>query len=76
MDSDPGMERLALIMVDRDRDVHVLHYLFSVQIEPHSKEHHLLYLRGELPLKGIPLIADIPVASLTVRRSVSSVPRE
>ena len=32
VDSAPGMESLSLLMVDQYREVHVLHYFFSVPV--------------------------------------------
>ena len=70
------MERLSLLMVDQDGEVHVLHSSFSLQVGPYATKRRLLDFRGELTSEGLPPTADIPVASLTVRQTTRNVPRE
>ena len=76
VDSAPTMECLALIMVNWDGEVQVLHPFFSVPVAPYGTDRCLLDFRGELPSEGLPQIAAIPVASFVVQHAVNSVPRE
>ena len=70
------MERLILLVVGRDGEVHILHSFFS------NSGCNLLYrdllalFQGRYSLGGLRRISEIPVASLAVRRSVSAVLRE
>ena len=76
VDSAPGTERLALLMVDQDGEVHVLHSFFSVSVRPYYTESCFLAFRGDITPEGLPPIANIPVDSLLVQCAFSAVPRE
>ena len=76
LESAPGMECLALLTVDYDEEVHVLHSFSPTQVGPYAAERRFLDFSEGLPLEGLPPLAEIPVASLAVRRAVSSFPRE
>ena len=67
VDSASIIERLSLLIVGRDGEVHVMHSFFSVPVVPYAAKQFLLVFRGELTLEGLPPIVDIPVASLAVR---------
>ena len=70
------MERLDLLMVNLDGEVHVMNYFLSIPVVPYVTKLGLMVFGGDLPLEGTPPITEIPVASLAVQRAVSAVMRE
>ena len=56
--------------------MNVLHSLLSFLVETYAIERHLLDVRGELPFEGLPLVTNISVAYLVVKREIIAVPRE
>ena len=54
LDPVPGLERLALILVDSDGTVNILHSLFSVPVGPYYTDRRLLAFSGELPPESLP----------------------
>ena len=71
----PGLERVTLVGVDKDRRVHLMHSLFSVRVNKYSIECRLFDYVGELPAKGLPQVTDILPDFFAARRSVCAVPR-
>ena len=55
----PGLERVTLVGVESDGMVHLLHSLFSVQVELYLTSRWLFACQGELPAKGLPLVVKI-----------------
>ena len=76
MDLDVGMERLALLGVDRGGTVHALHSFFSIPIGSYFTEGRLIAFSGKLPTERLPPVIDLPVASFMVWCAVCTVPRE
>ena len=76
VDPAPGMEHLALLGVDRDGRVHVLHSFFSIPVGRYSTERRLLDFSGDLSPEGIPTVTDPPVYAFAVQRIIFTVPRE
>ena len=66
VNSAPRMERLHLLMVEWDGQVHVLRSFLSVLVVSYATKQLLLDFRRDIPSEGIPPIAKIPVASILV----------
>ena len=50
----PGLEKVTLVGVDKDRWVHLMHSLFSICVNVYSTECRLYACVGELPAEGLP----------------------
>ena len=61
MDPIPKYGRLALLGVDRDGTVHLLHLLLSVSVIIYSMSRWLFACLGGFPTKGLPLVVKIHV---------------
>ena len=62
-----GMERLALLGVDRDGTVHLLNSFFYVLVGPYSTDRRLIDFVGEFPSEGLSPVKDILVNDFVVR---------
>ena len=71
----PGLERLALLGVDRDETMHILHSFFSVPVKWYSTERRLLAFSGEISMEWLPPMTDISVTSFVVWRAICAVTR-
>ena len=71
----PGLERVTLVGVNKDRKVHIIHSLFSIRVYVYSTECHLFACLGEQPVEGLPPVMDISPDFFVARRSVWAVPR-
>ena len=76
VDPVPGMECLALLGVNQDGTVHILHSFFDVPVGRYSAERRLLAFSGELPTGGLPPVTELLVASFAVWHAICAVPRE
>ena len=70
----PGLERVALIGVNTDGTVHILHSLLSVLVDLYSTSQRLFACQGELPAEGLPSVADIYHESFAAQCSIRAVP--
>ena len=75
LDPVPYFERVALLQVDPDLTVHLPHSLFSVPVGLYYIAWRLFACCGELPLEGLPPVAELPMDVLLVRSSVCAFPR-
>ena len=71
----PGLERITLVGVEPDGQMHLMHSLFSVRVDVYSMESRLFACLGELPVMGLPLVMEIPPKFFATRRSVCAMPR-
>ena len=55
--------------------MHILHSMLSVPVDLYSTARRLFACQGELPLEGLPPVAELPVDAFLVRRSVRTVPQ-
>ena len=69
------LERLTVVGVDPDRRVHIIHLLFSVQVNLYLTQQRLFACLGDLPVKGLPPVVEIPNKAFVAQRSVHAVPR-
>ena len=75
VDPVPGFEQVALFQVDPDITAHLLHSLFSVPSGLYLMARWILSYCGKMLSKGLPPVADLPVGTFRVRRSVRAVLR-
>ena len=71
----PGLELVAFIGVDQDVTVHLFHLLYSVLVDLYSTSRRIFFCKGELPVKGLPPVIEIPHESSAVRRFIRAVPQ-
>ena len=72
----PSFDGVALLQVNPDGTVHLLHSFFSVPAGLYSVSWGIFAFRGELSSEGLPPVVELPVYTFGVRRSVRAVPRE
>ena len=70
----PGLEKVTVVGVDEDGRVHLMHSLFSVDVNIYSTECRLFACVGEMPAKGLPQVTEILPDFFAARRSVRAVP--
>ena len=75
VDPIPGLEWIFLLEVKQDGTVHLLHSFLYVLVDLYSTTRSLFACQGELPNKGTPLVVELPIEVLAVRRYVCAVPR-
>ena len=66
---------MTLVGVNPDEMVHLLHSLFSFQVEFYLTSQRLFACWGELPTEGLPLVVEINHEAFAERRSICTVPR-
>ena len=71
----PGLERVTLDGVDPDGRVHLMHLLFSVQVNAYSTQFCLFACLGELPAKAPHPVMEIPPDFFAARRFIRAVPQ-
>ena len=71
----PGFERVALMQVDQDGTMHLLHLLLSVPVDLYSTSRRLFNFRVDLSINGFLPFVELPVDVFRVQRSVLAVPR-
>ena len=69
------MDCLALLGVNRDVTVHLLHSFFSILTGPYSTDWWIFTFVGVLPSEALPPVADIPEYSFAVQCTVHAVLR-
>ena len=70
VDPVPVLNQLALLGVDLDGTVHIFHLLLYIPVELYSTARHLFAFRGNLPIKGLPMVVEMLTESFAVRRVV------
>ena len=75
VDPVPGFEWLALKGFQQDRNLHLLHLLFSVPFGLYSMTRRLFTCRVEIHSKVLHIVLDLPMDDFAVRRSVYAVLR-
>ena len=71
----PGLDWVALVSVNPDRKVHLMHLLFSVRFDLYSMSQRLFACLVDMPTKGLPPVVEIPHKAFAPRRSIRAVPR-
>ena len=71
----PGLEQVTLVILDPDRRVHLMHSLFFVQVNVYSNQCRLFVCLGDIPVKVLPPVVEIPHNFFAAWRYVRSVPR-
>ena len=69
----PGLDLLALLGVDQDRTVHILHSFFSIPAVLYYMDRRLLNFPRVLPSEGLPSVTDILFDASAVRRAIYAV---
>ena len=75
LDLIPGLEEATLVRVDPAGMVYLLHSLLFVQVCLYLTSQSFFAYWGELPVKVLPPVVEIPHKALVERRSIRTVPR-
>ena len=75
VDPVPGIKWVTLVGVDTDGMVHLMYSLFSVWVGIYLTRRCLFACLGDLPVKGLSLVLEIPHEAFMVRQSVCAVLR-
>ena len=71
----PVLKRVAMVRLDLDGRVFLIHSLSSIQVNVYSTHRRLFACMGELSAEGLPPVVEIHVKVFLARRSVRDVPR-